>query len=113
MSNPSNPEWLDAIARLKGRMEQAELRHLMMMEELRKDLASLEQWISSEAKAPEVEDPAVEPPSATVIENEPQLPYLQKAKAEAQPPPLPDPPKRNPRLDIQQLTEFPAAFNLN
>ena len=62
MSNPTTPEWLDAIARLKGRMEQAELRHLMVMEELRKDLASLEQWISSEANVPDEKITAVAPP---------------------------------------------------
>ncbi len=113
MSNPSNPEWLDAIARLKGRMEQAELRHLMVMEDLRKDLAGLEQRISCEVNAVEPKTPVVEPPPPPVFEGDPQLPYLLKAKSAAMPPPLPGSPKREPELDIQQSTEFPAAFNLN
>jgi len=107
MSSPPNPEWLDAIARLKGRMEQAELRHLMLMEELRKDLATLEQRIYLEAKSLEAKQPAVEPPPAAVIESEQQLPHLQRAKSEALPPPLPDPPERKAVWDFEKADPLP------
>lgn len=105
MSNPPNPEWISAISRLKDRMEQAELRHLMVMEELKKDLAGLEQRISHEVNAVEPKTPVVAPPPVAVFENEQQLPYLQKAKAEAQPPPLPDPPKREPVWDFEKQAD--------
>ena len=42
MSNPTESEWLAAVHRLRERLEQAEIRHRMVMDELKKIAAMAE-----------------------------------------------------------------------
>jgi hypothetical protein len=87
MSKPTESEWLAAINRLRERLEQAEIRHLMVMDELKNELSILEKRL-----------PAIEesPPEPVTTEAAPEPPWWNEVKDRVQPPPLPPSPVETP-----------------
>ena len=52
MSNPTESEWLAAIDRLRERLEQAEIRHRMVMDELKNELSALKERLPASEESP-------------------------------------------------------------
>ena len=112
MSDSRQPEWIDAVARLKERLDQAEARHRLVMDELRQELEALEKQVPHEPPPfPVVKEQAPTPvPEVVKDSGDLQLPYLQKAKSEALPPSLPDPAEREPVWDFEKRAMVPPPL---
>lgn len=78
MDNPIETEWLAAIRRLHERLEQAEMRHRLVMDGLKTDLALLEERL-----------PVAESPLAAPMEIPPTPEPEPPLEQDPQPPPLP------------------------
>jgi hypothetical protein len=102
MSNPTESEWLAAIHRLQERLEQAEIRHRMVMNELKNELSILKE------RLPRIEEEAV----PVVVEN-PPLPEAVKwdePEKRILPPPLPQTPVWLPDEVKPEAEETGATF---
>ena len=87
MSNPTESEWLSAINQLRERLEQTEIRHRMVMDELKNELSILEKRLPAGEESP---------PEPVTTRAAPEPPWWNEVKDRVQPPPLPprpvDPP---------------------
>ena len=84
MSNPTESEWLAAIERLQERLEQAEIRHRMVMDDLKLELSILKERL-----------PGTKEETALEILETPELPEAvtwDEPEQRIQPPPLPQTP---------------------
>lgn len=80
MSKPTESEWLAAIHRLRERLEQAEIRHRMVMDDLKNELSILEKQL------PTIEESPSEP---VITQAAPEPPWWNEVKDSIIPPPLP------------------------